>query len=121
MQNILHAENLLLPDCRLTEFDDCPENYRAWQASLINVTEGLDLTAGEELDLLEQWLGKESLEYVKRFRSVHINNSKLALQMIWDRLNQCYAAPEDVESALFSKLDNFPRISNKGNFKLRDL
>ncbi len=87
----------------------------------INVIEGLDLTAGEELDLLAKWLGKESSEYVKRFRSVHINNPKLALQMVWDRLNQCYAAPEIVESALFSKLDNFPRISNKDNSKLREL
>ncbi len=105
----------------LTKFDDQPENYRAWQASFINVIEGLDLTAGEELDLLAKWLGKESSEYVKRFRSVHINNPKLALQMVWDRLNQCYAAPEIVESALFSKLDNFPRISNKDNSKLREL
>ncbi len=41
--------------------------------------------------------------------------------MVWDRLNQCYAAPEIVESSLFSKLDNFPRISNKDNSKLREL
>lgn len=105
----------------LTKFDDCPENYRAWEASFITVIEGLDLTAGEELDLLAKWLGKESSEYVKRFRSVNINHPKLAFKMVWDRLRECYAAPEIVESALFSKLDNFPRISNIDNVKLREL
>lgn len=58
---------------------------------------------------------------MKRFKSVHINNPKLSLQMVWNRLNQCYAAPEIVESSLFSKLDNFPRISNKDNSKFGDL
>lgn len=41
----------------LTKFDDQPESFRAWQSSFFNATQGLDLTAGEELDLLVKWLG----------------------------------------------------------------
>lgn len=41
----------------LLEFDDCPENYRAWKASFPNTTRGLNLTAKEEFDLLLKWFG----------------------------------------------------------------
>lgn len=41
--------------------------------------------------------------------------------MIWSRLEESYGSPEAIESALFSKIENFPRISNKENHKLREL
>ncbi len=37
------------------------------------------------------------------------------------RLKECYATPEVIESALFMRLDNFPRLSPKDNVKLREL
>ena len=43
----------------LTKFDDTPENFRAWQSSFLNATQGLGITYSEELDLLVKWLGKE--------------------------------------------------------------
>ena len=36
----------------LNKFDDQPESFRAWQSSFFNATQGLELTASEELDLL---------------------------------------------------------------------
>ncbi|XP_077385858.1 uncharacterized protein LOC144023832 [Festucalex cinctus] len=105
----------------LFQYNDQPESYRAWKSSFINTIRDLDLTASEELDLLSKWLGKESSEYVRRIRAVHVGNSDAALQMTWKRLDECYNAPEVIENALFKKLDSFPRISNKDNLKLREL
>lgn len=49
----------------LYQFDDKPENYRAWHSSYKNVTQGLGLTATEQLDLMTKWLGRESSNQCK--------------------------------------------------------
>ena len=105
----------------LTQFDDRPESFRAWRSAFLGAIEGLDITAGEELDLLTKWLGKESSDHVRRLRSVHVNDPSAALKMAWQRLLECYGAPEIIEKALFKKLDSFPKISNRDHVKLREL
>ncbi|XP_061128960.1 uncharacterized protein LOC133150443 isoform X1 [Syngnathus typhle] len=105
----------------LSNFDDRPESYRAWKSSFFNTIKDLDLTASEQLDLLSKWLGKESSEHVRRLRAVNIGNPNAALRTAWERLDECFGAPEVIENALFAKLDNFPRISNKDSQKLREL
>lgn len=105
----------------LYQFDDKPEHYRAWQSSYNSVTRGLGLTATEELDLMTKWLGRESSNHVRRIRSVHIANPAIALRKTWERLQECYAAPEIIEKSLFDRLDNFPRVSGKEHMKLREL
>ncbi|KAG5277426.1 hypothetical protein AALO_G00117470, partial [Alosa alosa] len=105
----------------LTKFDDRPESFRAWQSSFLNATQGLELTASEELDLLVKWLGKESSEHVKRIRVVHVTNPQAALHLYWSRLQECYATPEVIESTLFKRLDSFPRLTSKDSTKLREL
>lgn len=103
------------------QVDDRPENYRAWQSSFHYATQGVGLTATGQLDLLTKGLGKESSNNVRRLRSVHIANPALALKKVWDRLQECYAAPEIIERSLFNRLDNFPRVSAKDIIKLREL
>ncbi|XP_068506561.1 uncharacterized protein [Syngnathus scovelli] len=103
----------------LTKFDDMPENFRAWQSSFLNATQGLGLSYSEELDLLVKWLGKDSSEHVKRIRAVYVTKPKAALQLSWDRLHECYGAPEIIENALFKRVDDFPRLSARDNTKLR--
>lgn len=49
----------------LYEFDDKPENFRAWQSSFTNAVAEVQLTATQELDLMTKWLGKESGEQVR--------------------------------------------------------
>ncbi|XP_041926339.1 uncharacterized protein LOC121690066 isoform X1 [Alosa sapidissima] len=127
-QSMLATEHLAqylarrdLVNTSLYEFDDKPENYRAWLSSYKNATQGLGLTATEELDLMTRWLGKESSNQVKRLRAVHIASPQTALVKAWERLQQCYAAPEVIEKALFTRLDAFPRVSAKENLKLREL
>ncbi|XP_061922069.1 uncharacterized protein LOC133662256 isoform X1 [Entelurus aequoreus] len=70
---------------------------------------------------MTKWLGKESVEHVRRIRSMYVNHPELALHKAWERLRDCYAAPEIIEKSLFDRLDNFPKISNKDNAKLREL
>ncbi|KAI3363475.1 hypothetical protein L3Q82_012092, partial [Scortum barcoo] len=41
--------------------------------------------------------------------------------MAWDRLEQCYGTPEASGRALFTRLENFPKISNRDVQKLADL
>lgn len=105
----------------LLQFDDRPENYRAWKASFLNTTSGLDLSVKEEMDLLVKWLGAESREQAKRMRAVHVYNPAKGLEMIWQRLDECFGAPEVIESALLKRVENFPKISNKDWKKLREL
>ena len=105
----------------LYQFDDRPENFRAWQSSFTNAVAEVNLTATQELDLMTKWLGKESSEQVRRIRSVHVNNPNRALDKAWERLRDCYAAPEIIEQSLFQRLDSFPKISAKDHTKLREL
>ncbi|XP_067273612.1 uncharacterized protein [Pseudorasbora parva] len=105
----------------LTQFNDHPETFRAWRASFINATKDLNLSPSEEMDLLVKWLGCESAEHAKRIRAVHINHPLQGLSLIWERLYETYGSPEMVESALFRKLENFPKISNRESQRLREL
>lgn len=95
--------------------------FRAWKSAFINAIHGLDLTAGKELDLLTKWLGKDSSEHVRRIRSVHVSDSSAALVIAWNKLTECYVAPEMIENALFKKLVAFPKVSSRDYAKLREL
>jgi hypothetical protein len=53
----------------LTNFDDKPENFWAWKSTFYRAITGLGLSAGEELDLLNKWLGKESSEQARRLKA----------------------------------------------------
>ncbi|XP_071226640.1 uncharacterized protein [Salvelinus alpinus] len=105
----------------LLKFDDRPENYWAWKASFLNAIRDLNLSAREELDLITKWLGAESSEQANRIRSVHIFNATAGLNMVWQRLEECYGTPEVIENALLKKIDDFPKLANKDNHKLREL
>ena len=105
----------------LLAFDDCPENYWSWKVSFLAATRELNLSEQDELNLLVKWLGPESSAQAKRLRSVHVNNPRAGVLMIWERLEETYGSPEVIESALMNKLDTFPTISNKDTHKLREL
>ena len=105
----------------LLKFDDHPENYWAWKASFLSSTRDLNLTPREELDLLSKWLGPTSAEQAKRIRAAYIHNATVALNMVWQRLEDCFGAPEIIEHALLKKVEDFPRISSRDNKKLREL
>lgn len=105
----------------LLRFDDHPENYWAWKESFHSSTMDLNLTAREELDLLCKWLGPKSSEHAKRIRTVHIHDAAAGVNMVWQRLEDCYGSPEAIENALLKKVDDFPKISNREHHRLREL
>ncbi|XP_073488870.1 uncharacterized protein [Aquarana catesbeiana] len=105
----------------LAKFNDRPESYRAWRSSFRNATRDLELNASEEADLLVNWLGNESSEHARRIRDININYPSRGLSMIWERVDECYGSPEVIENSLFKRIDDFPRIPNKGYQKLREL
>ncbi|XP_075436064.1 uncharacterized protein LOC142472776 [Ascaphus truei] len=105
----------------LTNFDDCPENYRAWKFGFKDVIQRLGFSEREELILLTKWLGKESAEHAKRLRAATINHPRRGLDLVWERLEEYYGSPEVVQDALFKRVDNFPRITAQNYIKLWEL
>ncbi|XP_056393184.1 uncharacterized protein LOC130285449 [Hyla sarda] len=105
----------------IVTFNDRPEDYRAWRSSFQNVTRDLDLSCSEEVDLLVKYLGEESSKHAARIRAININYPETGLKMIWSRLDECYGSAEVIESALYKRIEDFPRITNKGYQKLREL
>ncbi|XP_061908561.1 uncharacterized protein LOC133653372 isoform X2 [Entelurus aequoreus] len=103
----------------LLQFNDKPQNFRAWKRSFKNAINGLELTTSEEMDFMLKWLGKESSEHVEQIRAIHFNNPTKGLNMMWDRLEQCYGAAEVIEDTLFKRIDMFPKITSKDYTKLR--
>ncbi|XP_040209336.1 uncharacterized protein LOC120940491 [Rana temporaria] len=105
----------------LYKFDDRPENYRSWRSTFKAVIKSLPVEPQAELDLLIRYSGRQSSEQVKRLKSVYIYNFNAGLDAAWERLEQDYGSPEVIESALFQRLNDFPKISVKDNHKLREL
>ncbi|XP_077127869.1 uncharacterized protein LOC143783349 [Ranitomeya variabilis] len=105
----------------LMKFNDQAEGYRAWKASFQNVIRDLGLQHREEIDLLVKYLGEESVKHAVRIRDININRPETGLREIWKRLDECYGSAEVIERALFKRIDDFPKISNKGLQKLREL
>lgn len=68
-----------------------------------------------------KWLGIESGNHASRIRSVNVNHPHEGLERVWERLEKCYGSPEAIEGALFSKIENFAKISNKDYWRLREL
>lgn len=113
--------HLQLVTTGLTAFDDKPENYWAWKSSFQGTIASLDLSPREELDMLIEWLGKQSSEHARRIKAVNMRDPSRGLMMIWERLEETYGSPEAIEHTLFSKLENFPKVSYKDPHKLREL
>ena len=101
-------------------FDDKPESYESWRASLQNATRELGVTPFEEIDLLVKWLRPESSKFAKSIRAANAHDPPRGLQRIYDRLQEHYGRPEMVESAMKRKLNSFPTLTNKNNVKLYD-
>lgn len=112
---------LQLVSTGLTVFDDKPENYWAWKSSFEGATADLDLWPREKLDMLIKWLGKQSSEHARRIKAVNMRDPSRGLRMVWQKLEETYGSPEAIEHTLFSKLENFPKVSYKDPYKLREL
>ncbi|XP_014831098.1 PREDICTED: uncharacterized protein LOC106909266 [Poecilia mexicana] len=89
----------------LTNFDDQPMNYWAWKSSFKGAIVGLELSAGEELDLLIRYLGKNSSKQAKQIKAANIRSPAAGLTMAWERLEEIYGSPEAIEQALFNKVE----------------
>nr|XP_054593164.1 uncharacterized protein LOC129160055 [Nothobranchius furzeri] len=105
----------------LLQFNDKPQNYRAWKRSFLSATQDLNLSPSEEMDLLLKWLGKESAQHVEQIRAIHINYPQAGLDMIWNRLDETYGSAEAIENALFKRIEDFPKIPNRDSYKLTKL
>lgn len=60
-------------------------------------------------------------EQAKRIRAIHSNNTAAGLNTVWQRLKEAYRTPEAVEHSLLRRVEDFPRISNKDNVRLKEL
>ncbi|XP_076084371.1 uncharacterized protein LOC143055113, partial [Mytilus galloprovincialis] len=106
---------------RLTSFNDRAESFHTWKASFKNVTDELQVSDSEQIDLLIKWLGPESAKHAISIRASNANNPTIGIQRLWKRLDKRYGAPEMLEASLRSKLDKFPTLTNKDNARLYEL
>ena len=106
---------------RFSHFDDNPESFASWRASFQSITQELDVSAFEEMDLLVKWLGPESSKFARSLRAANAHDLTAGVQRIWERLDARYGRPEMVEHSLKKKLNLFPNLTNKDNQKLYDL
>lgn len=106
---------------RLTMFDDRPEYYYVWKSAFKRVVTELGVSPSEEIDLLIKHLGPNSRQHAISIRAANMNNPRLGVERIWERLDDRFASPELVESLIKKKLVNFPKISLKEPGKLFDL
>lgn len=115
----LLKKNLLLS--RFSNYDDKPESYACWKSSFKAITRELAVSPFEEIDLLIKWLGPQSAKFALSIRVANANDPKKGLEKIWERLEDRYGCPELVETALKSKLQNFPKLTLKDSKKLFEL
>ncbi|XP_013856011.1 uncharacterized protein LOC106511825, partial [Austrofundulus limnaeus] len=73
------------------------------------------------MDLLLKWLGRESAQHVEQIRAIHINQPQAGLNMIWNRLDEKYGSAEAIEDALFKRIEDFQKITNRDHSKLTKL
>ncbi|XP_052062914.1 uncharacterized protein LOC127702663 [Mytilus californianus] len=106
---------------RLTSFNDRAESFHTWKASFKNVTDELQVSDSEQIDLLIKWLGPESAKHAISIRASNANNPTKGIQRLWKRLDERYGAPEMLEASLTSKLAKFPTLTNKDNARLYEL
>ena len=137
LRRFLIKKDLLLS--RLSYFKDKPEMYAILKvskgakirnqhnqvphlkASSRNIMRELAITPFKEMDLLLKWLGPDFSTHALSIRASNAENPTRGLQRIWDRMEERYGCPEMVESALKTKLAQFPKLTNKDSKKLYDL
>lgn len=66
------------------------------------------------MDILVQWPGKDFAEQTSMIGSINIKYPETSLKKIWDKLEVCYSSAEAIESALFKRIEHFPKISPRG-------
>lgn len=52
---------------------------------------------------------------------MNVHNDYAGLSMVWQRLEEIYGSPEVIENALLKKVEDFPKITNRENHRLREL
>ena len=71
------------------------------------------LSEKKQLDLLIKWIGPQS--------QANPDNPKIAIDRIWERMDERCGAPEIVGHSLKKKLVDYPTLTNKDPFKLYDM
>ena len=81
----------------------------------------LQVTPTEELDLLKRWLGPDSKRQAASIRVANSHDESLAVERIWQRLDERYGSPEQVLESINNRLYKFPKISVGQKDKLYEL
>ncbi len=106
---------------RVYEFNDKAEAYHVWKATFLRTMIEINVNAADHVDLLTKWLGKISKETAGRIRQANPNNPERAMALIWERLDECYGAPELIESSIKSRISDFQLTGSKDAYRLYEL
>ena len=87
------------------------QDYAPWKRALLKEIESLDLTANQELSLLEARTEDEANIVVKELRPLRNElGPDIALQEVWDTLDQTYYNPTSQVKTLLKKLTQGPDV-----------
>ncbi|XP_052761778.1 uncharacterized protein LOC128204401 [Mya arenaria] len=106
---------------RLKKFNEKPQSFGVWKTTFKSVMKELKVTPTEEIDLLVNNLGSESQIWAESIHSANASNPEHGLELIWERLDNCYGSPEKVEASLKLRIRKFPQLTNKDNKRLYEL
>ena len=106
---------------RVYEFNDKAEAYHVWKATFLRTMSEINVNAADQVDLLTKWLGKISNETARRIRQAIPNNHERAMTLIWERLDECYGAPELIKSSIKSRIADFQLTGSKDAHRLYEL
>merc|ERR1712240_707977 len=110
----LHQEKMLQNLIRASEvkFDGKdPQDYPPWKRALLKETESLNLTSNQELCLLEARTEDEANMVIKELRPLRNElGPDIALQEVWQTLDQTYYSPTSQVRSLLKKLTQGPDV-----------
>ena len=90
------------------------QDYAPWKRALLKEIESLDLTANQELSLLEARTEDEANIVVKELRPLRNElGPEIALRTVWDTLDRTYYCPTSPTQTLLKKLTQGPDIRSQ--------
>ena len=106
---------------RIQKFDDNPRNFYGWKESFKNMIQDINLTPSEELYIIIEYTSNESRKLAQRLRNAYINKPTEGMEILWQKLSQCFGSDTVITEGHLNKLKDLPKIGFRDNKKLQEL
>ena len=101
---------LIKKELRINEADpyNCdPTLFHGWARKILSKIEGVDLSPGDIIEVLEKNTSNEAKEIVRNYQFTSLGNPASILQAIWAELYDTSGNPDRIYQELDKKLSKF--------------